>query len=169
VEDCEMQGNDIVGVHVMGAATRVTLRRCIARDGKSVGYHFLDGAGGVMERCEAVGNAFTGVSITTGADPMLRDCIIRDNQLAGVLVVEAGRGRLQGCEIAANGYHGVGILAGGAPEMTGCTISRNGLEAIFIGDAASGGTFRGNDLRGNASVAWYVAEGAQVERVDNRE
>ena len=169
MEDCEMLGNAKVGVGVKGSATRATLRRCIARDGKTSGYLFYDGARGVMERCEAVGNALSGVAIATGAEPSLRECILRDNRLAGVFVYAAGRGRLQGCGITGNGDAGVYVDTGGAPEVTGCTISRNSYVAVQITDATSTGVFRGNDLRGNARGAWYIAKGVTVTRADNTE
>ena len=145
------------------------LRRCIARDGKQGGYYFSDWAGGVMERCEAVGNGYAGVQIMTGADPVLRDCVLRGNVDSGAFVLEAGRGRLEGCVIEANGSVGVEVRDRGAPEVTGCTIKGNAYWAVWIGDASSSGVFRGNDLRGNTRGAWDIAKGAEVTRVDNRE
>ncbi len=169
VEDCEMLGNAYAGVEVSGAATRVTLRRCIARDGKTAGYIFHDGTGGVIETCESIGNGVFGVQIGTGADPVLRDCVLRGNAQSGVFVYEAGRGRLESCVIEANGTAGVSVQESGAPEVTGCTIKGNAYQAVWIQDAASGGVFRGNDLRGNTRGAWNIAKGAKVTREENNE
>ena len=169
VEDCEMLGNAGAGVSVLDAATRATLRRCVARDGKEVGYLFLDRASGVMDRCEAVGNGYMGVAIRTGADPVLRDCILRGNAQAGADFYRDGHGRLDGCVIEANGGAGVEVREGSAPKVMGCTIKGNDYEAVWIMDAASGGVFHGNDLRGNERGAWNIAKGAALTRFDNRD
>jgi hypothetical protein len=169
VEDCEMLDHVLAGGEVSGGETRATLRRCIARDCKGGGYYFHDGAGGIMERCEAVGNAFSGVEIRTVAAPNLRDCIIRNNQRDGIVICDGGSGWLQDCEIAGNGRAGVVIQQGGAPLVSGCTITDNILEAVRIEDSNSGGEFRFNDLHGNGLGAWCIADGAKLERVDNKE
>lgn len=169
VEDCEMLGNTLVGFAVKGAATRVTLRRCVVRDDKQSGYYFSDGAGGLLESCEAVGNAYSGIQINNGADPILRKCTFRDNKSVGVFIDEAGCGRLQECIITGNGGPGVFVQEGGAPKLTGCTINHNAFAAVWIKDAASSGVFRDNDLSANARGAWDIAEGAVVERENNKE
>ena len=169
IDDCVVESLSWACVGISGAGSSPSLRRCIARDGKQDGYIFVDGAGGVMDRCEAVGNGHSGVLIVMEADPMLRDCVLRGNSLGGAKYYTNGRGRLEGCVIEANGGAGVDVGKGGAPEVTGCTIKSNAYQAVWIRDAASGGVFRGNDLRGNQRGAWDIADGAEVTREDNRE
>lgn len=169
VEECRFVGNAFGGVEVKGQATKASLRRCVAESGKQGGYFFHDGAVGVMDGCEAIGNALSGVAIKTGAAPLLRDCTLRDNRKSGLYVREDGRGRVEGGRITGNGAAGVRVLESGAAEVTGCTITGNGYQAVWIDDAASTGTFRDNDLRGNVRGAWDIAEGAKVERSGNKE
>jgi F-box protein 11 len=161
-DECRFSGNTYAGVEVKGETTRATLRRCRAENGKGGGYVFHEGAGGLLDGCEASGNALSGVEIRTAADPLLRDCILRDNKQSGVLVDQAGRGRIDGGQITGNGRAGVAVQDGGNPMVTGCTITGNGYQAIWISDATGTGTFRGNDLRGNEGGAWDIAEGATV-------
>ena len=168
LEDCEVSGNVRAGVGVSGATTMATLRRCTARDGRNSGYFFMDGAGGLMDQCESIGNEGNGVGIVSGANPELRECVIRGNRGAG-FASQGGLGRIQGGRIEGNGHAGVASISGGRPEVAGCTIAGNGYQAIWIADAESGGTFRDNDLRGNARGAWDIAEGAVVEREGNVE
>lgn len=169
VEECRFVGNALAGVEVKGHATRATLLRCVAENGKEGGFLFHDGATGVMDGCEAVGNALSGVEIKTDAAPLLRDCTLRGNKQSGLFVYENGRGRVEGGRIEGNGKAGVTAAKGGAPEVVGCQITGNTYKAVWIEDATSGGVFRDNDLRGNARGAWDIAEGATVERSGNTE
>ena len=169
IEDCELVGNTMSGVEVRGEATFATLRRCSVRNGEQGGYLFHSGATGLLEHCEAINNGFSGVEIRTGADPVLLACTLGGNKHVGVYVNEGGRGRLKDTTIEANTNAGVVVCGESTIVVTGCTINGSDQCAVLILDSASGGVFRGNDLRDHTRGAWAIAEGALVERVDNRE
>ncbi len=169
IEECTMEANQFAGVGVKGEGTRPVLRRCVARDGMQVGFLFQSDAVGVLEDCEATGNAYSGVEISKAAMPKLLDCKLRGNKQAGLFVNAAGKGDISDCEIDDNGGAGVSIVFGGSPSISNCRIRCNILAAVWIQDASGGGTFRENDLRGNASGAWRIAEGAKVTREGNKE
>lgn len=168
-EDCTFTGHAQFGVQVEGRSTHATLRRSVAANNQLWGFLFFDSAGGVLEGCEANGNAYSGVQINGGATLLLRDCTLHDNRQPGIFIYEDGRGRVEGGRIVGNSGAGVVVQKASAFEANDCTISGNAGEAVRINDAASTGTFRNNDLRGNVMGAWHIAEGARIERFGNTE
>jgi len=169
IEDCDVSSKSFASAEVVGPGTEPAFRRCRFRDGAESGLFFVDGARAVVEDCEINRNGISGVQISKGADPILRRCAIRDNKQGGMLVSLKGRGRIEECEIRDNHRAGVEVREGGAPVVRNCRILGNGYQAVWISDSEGGGTYEGNDLRGNAGGAWLVADGAEpaLARRDN--
>lgn len=160
--ECISLGNGYSGFGLKGTGTKGTFQRCAARNNAQSGFFFLEGSKGHLHECMIEGNKYAGIMTASGGDPTATDCKIRGNALSGLVVFDASRATVESSEIFGNLQAGVGVQNGGSASARGCTVTGNGYESIWIKDATSTGTFRGNDLRGNARGAWNIAKGATV-------
>ncbi|CAK0794250.1 unnamed protein product [Prorocentrum cordatum] len=85
LERCVVEG----GVHVCGAATAPTLRRCRVLGSPGDGIHFSDGSQGTVADCVVEGHARHGVLADRGARPELRGNRIGRNRSCGVRFLRA--------------------------------------------------------------------------------
>ena len=110
---------------------------------------------GTLEDNEIFANAFAGVQIREGSNPMLRRNRIHDGSQAGVFVYQSGLGMLEDNEIFANANAGILITEGGNPVLRRNRIAENGGHAVRIYNGGRG-TFENNDLRSNTRGAWGI-------------
>ena len=116
-----------------------------------------------------VTDAQQGISVASGADPVVRNCVFNECRDTGINVQTSGRGRFEDCEVHAAGNVAVLSTKGGAPEVHGCRIS-GGNVGIAVTDAARGRFTRVEigDLTSVALRVWdearAVFEHVRVER-----
>ena len=141
----------VEGVQVTGCngnafeAETAVFRACIAL-GNPLGYGFVtkmnstliecrsisnglggfDCSGGVLERCVAIGNAFSGITVNDGG--IVRDCVAKENNNG---IYATGGSSVIGC--LANGNQFGGIEGRDASLVESCQARGNGLAGVGSG------------------------------------
>ncbi len=189
LEENDIFANAGHGVTI-GGSSSPTLRRNRIHHGRANGVVVNEDSQGILDDNEIFANATFGVWIGGGSAPTVRENHIHDNVNAGICVTD-GQGTLEGNEISSNAHgiyfngrssptvrrnwihenktYGLQVSRGANPVVSHNQITRHSAPAICILDA--GGTFQGNDLRGNAGGAWYLdsATVSKVVRLENIE
>ena len=78
------------------------VRECTFADGKTNGIYVLENGRGTFEGCTVTGNAYPGIVVQQGGDPVVRECTIARNRNHGVAVWATGRGTVTGCTLSGN-------------------------------------------------------------------
>ncbi len=69
---------------------------CQIHDGKqSCGVLVNKNGTGQIENCDIFGNAYSGIQIREGGNPVVRHCQIHDSKQGGVLVYKNGIGQIE--------------------------------------------------------------------------
>jgi len=87
------------------------------------------------------------VEIRTGAEPVLRHNRVHDGKAGGVFIRENGKGTLEDNDIFANARTGSRSKRAPIRPPPQSYIEKQASRSL--GSRGSGGTFEGNDLRGN--------------------
>ncbi|MER8223591.1 right-handed parallel beta-helix repeat-containing protein [Streptomyces sp. NPDC094143] len=105
--------------------------------------------------------AGAGVSIRSGANPLLRRVTITDARGHGVEVTESGRGRLEDSEIHQAGGSAVHISDGGNPYIGDCLLRSSAQSGVTAAQDALG-TVRDCEISSAGASGITVAQGADL-------
>jgi len=159
LEHCDITSDSLSCVEAKGKSSHVILRECKIHDSKDgAGVFIYEQATGQLEDCDIFGNAFAGVEIKTGGNPVIRRCQIHDGKVGGVYVYENGSGTLEDCDIFGNAKAGVGIREGGNPVIRRCQIHDGKQSGVLVCENGSG-TLEDCDIFGNANAGVAISEG----------
>ncbi|MCK5524967.1 MAG: right-handed parallel beta-helix repeat-containing protein [Thiomargarita sp.] len=168
LEYCDITSDSLTCVGIHGSETEGIVSHCQIHDSKEgSGVYVYKNGTGQIENCDIFGNAYAGIEIKEGGNPVIQHCQIHDNQV-GVYVWENGTGRIENCDIFGNALSGIQIREGGNPVIQKCTIKQNSYWAVFVYDGGAG-TIENCDLRDNDKGAWDIESGCQVRRSGNKE
>ncbi|WP_406058053.1 right-handed parallel beta-helix repeat-containing protein [Streptomyces sp. NBC_01077] len=150
------------------ARAELTVRSCTITDVHGEGILFAEQSRGTVDGTHVTG-ARHGISVTSGADPLVRHSRFAACRDTGVYVRETGRGRFQDCDILDAGNVAVYSTKGGTPEVLRGRIA-GGNVGIAVTEGARGrfGHVRIEDLTGVAlrvfDESGAVFEHLRVER-----
>lgn len=161
LEDCKAIRNGGSGIKAQDDGTRLAVKRSEAHANTDHGIVVERGASARIEDSEAFQNKKLGVCISWSIVEITR-AGLRQNTLGGLWINSKSKCKIERCEITGNDQDGILITDVRSLEVVGCKITGNARAAVNIDDKKSKGTFRNNDLRGNARGPWDIAEGATI-------
>jgi len=165
VEQCDIASDSLACVEICNAEG--IIMDCKIHDGKQNGVIVYQNGTGRIENCDIFANAYSGIEIKEGGNPIVRNCKIHDGKGSGVFVNQNGTGRIEDCDIFANAYSGIAIKEGGNPIVRNSLIKQN-REAVRVYKNGAG-SVENCDLRDNKMGAWRIESGCEVRRSGNRE
>ena len=162
-EDCDFASNVDVGVFVSGRETFAILRRCAINTNAQDGVVGMDGAEVFMEDCAIWDNGETGIWMqSSGTSLVALRCNVEENASYGIFVGAGASAKIENCKVAQNKWDGLRIAGHSKADVSRSVITSNAHSGISASDVVSTGTFRNNDLRGNARGPWDIAEGTTI-------
>jgi len=169
LENCDITSDSYSCIEINGSEAEGIVSYCqIHNSKKGAGVYVTENGTGQIENCEIFRNAYAGIEIRKGGNPVVQHCQIHDGKSAGVMVSKNGTGQIENCEIFGNAYSGIEIREGGNPVVQKCTIKQNSYQAVWVYKGGAG-TIENCDLRDNARGAWNIESGCQVRRSGNKE
>jgi hypothetical protein len=158
ITGCELTGT---GKAAITADTRaeLTVTGCTINAVHAEAIMFSDQSRGSVNGTR-VTDAQHGITVMSGADPVVRGCVFTECRDTGINVHTSGRGRFEDCEVFDAGNIAVFSTKGGAPEIHGCRISRGNV-GIAVTDAARG-RFTRVEIGDLTSVALRVCDEAKA-------
>ena len=120
LEDCNITSDSKACVCIHGSEAEGIVRHCQIHDSKEgCGVLVYDNGTGQIENCDIFGNAFSGIQIGTGGNPVVQKCTIKQNAYQAVYVHDGGAGTIENCDLRDN--------AKGAWNIkSGCQVRRSG-------------------------------------------
>ncbi len=159
LEDCEFISEEAAGVVIHGAGVRPHFRRCQVKDCGGDGVLVMDGAEGLLDRCEISGVRGAGVRVSDGARTRFHLCRIHHAKNGGVVIGDRGEGVFEECNIYRNSRTGVRLEAGARSRFQGCQI-HDGEEFGILAVKGGQSTFEACDIFGNKGSNLLVSTGA---------
>ncbi|TKA02061.1 right-handed parallel beta-helix repeat-containing protein [Actinacidiphila oryziradicis] len=158
ITGCELTGT---GKAAITADTRaeLTVTGCTINAVHAEAIMFSDQSRGSVDGTR-VTDAQHGITVVSGADPVVRGCVFTECRDTGINVHTSGRGRFEDCEVFDAGNIAVFSTKSGAPEIHGCRISRGNV-GIAVTDAARG-RFTRVEIGDLTSVALRVCDEAKA-------
>ncbi|WP_210594188.1 right-handed parallel beta-helix repeat-containing protein [Streptomyces sp. GESEQ-35] len=134
LDGCEFDGAEQAAIRVAGSSapllTGTTVRACADKTGAVL---LAEESSAEFDHLEVLDAAGVGVSIRSGANPLLRNAWVIGAAGHGVEVIEDGRGRLHGCTVERCTGAGVHVAGGGAPELVDTTLRSTSQAGVRIG------------------------------------
>lgn len=161
LEDCTIALNGKSGIWAQGQVTELGAIRCSIEKNGEYGVFAGAGASVQLEQCLTSLNKNDGVCVKHSSAKLVV-CMSRHNAHSGIWSVDHSILDVNGCDVTGNGWDGFIINNQSTVNAADNTITGNKHAAVCIMDTSSSGTFRNNDLRGNAHGAWTIAKGATI-------
>ncbi|WP_329450528.1 right-handed parallel beta-helix repeat-containing protein [Streptomyces sp. NBC_01724] len=158
VTGCELTGTGKAAI-MADSQAELTVTGCAINAVHAEGIAFIEQSKGLVEGTR-VTDAQHGITVVSGADPVVRGCAFTECRDTGINVHASGRGRFEDCEVFDAGNIAVFSTKGGAPEVHGCRISRGNV-GIAVTEAGRG-RFTRVEMEDLTSVALRVHEGARA-------
>ncbi|WP_261801613.1 right-handed parallel beta-helix repeat-containing protein [Streptomyces sp. ISID311] len=159
-EDCWLDAAEAPALRVSGSASP-TLVGLTVRDCAETAVLLEEESAAELDRLEVIDAGEAGVSIRTGANPLLRRARIGAPRGHGIEVVKGGRGRLEDCTVDQAGAAGLRIEDDGNVYVSGGTLDSPAQAGVSIG---AGGilTVRDLEIRAAGEAGISVAEGGEL-------
>ncbi|OON81108.1 right-handed parallel beta-helix repeat-containing protein [Streptomyces tsukubensis] len=161
-DGCEFNTAAVAAIRVNGSSapllTDTTVRGCADKAGSVL---LTEESSAEFDRMEVLDAVGVGVSIRTGADPLLRRARIIGAGGHGVEVLEDGRGRLHDCTVDGAGGAGVYVGNGGAPEVADGVLRAAGQAGVWVGPEGRA-TLRDCHIDGGSATGLHVDSGGEM-------
>ncbi|WP_121712988.1 right-handed parallel beta-helix repeat-containing protein [Streptomyces sp. E5N91] len=154
-EDCWADSSEGPAVRVTGSSSPVFVGLTV-RDCATTGLLFEEESAAELDRLEVVDAKGVGVSVRTGANPLVRRARIISPAGHGVEVAKDGRGRLEDCLIERPGGAGVRVVGDGNVYVGGGSVEGPEGAGLSVGAA---GTMTVRDC----TITKAVQQGVLVE------
>lgn len=141
-EDCWLDTAQAPALRVSGPASPVLIGLTI-RDCATTAVLLEEESAAELDRLEVIDALGTGISIRTGANPLVRRARISAPRGHGVETVKDGRGRLEDCTVDRAGRCGIRVEGDGNLYVGGGAVSSPGETGLSI---AAGGIMTARDL-----------------------
>ncbi|MGX1756830.1 right-handed parallel beta-helix repeat-containing protein [Streptomyces lydicus] len=162
LEGCRFDTAAVAAIRVAGSSapllTGTTVRECAD---KTAAVLLAEDSSAEFDRLEVLDASGVGVSVRTGANPLLRKARITGAGGHGVEVLEDGRGRLHGCTVERSEGAGVHIAGGGAPELADTVLRSTGQAGVHIGSEGRG-TVRDCEIDTARAAGLHVDGGGEL-------
>ncbi|QXV62303.1 right-handed parallel beta-helix repeat-containing protein [Amycolatopsis sp. TNS106] len=119
----------------------------------------VDGAPGRIEDTTVEDVAGDGITIGSGADPVVRNCTVTGCGLRGFYVYQYARPVIEGCAISNAGHEGIAVAHHSAPVLKRCTVNEVGGSGIAFGPGC-GGSVTACRVENTAEPGIAIAESA---------
>ncbi|MEU1518977.1 right-handed parallel beta-helix repeat-containing protein [Streptomyces sp. NPDC005811] len=161
-EECEFLSSAATALQVLGGATPVFSRTAIrdCADPKAAVVLAEDSAA-EFDRLEVDHPAGAGVSVRSGANPLLRRAVITSPGSDGVEVCDGGRGRLEGCVVEGAGGAAVRVADGGNTYL-GDAVLRSAADAGVSVCAGGRATVRDSEISASGGCGVLAEEGSDL-------
>ncbi|MFF3249225.1 right-handed parallel beta-helix repeat-containing protein [Streptomyces sp. NPDC002870] len=160
--DCAFATAQAPAIRVSGGATpsfHTTAVRDCAAAGAAV--WLAEDSAAEFDRLDVTDCAGVGISVRSGANPLLRRATVTGAGGHGVEVTEEGRGRLEDCAVHQAAGSGVHIADGGNPYL-GDTLVQGAADAGVSAGEGARGTLRDCEIRASGSSGVAVRKGADL-------
>ncbi|MFD9393340.1 right-handed parallel beta-helix repeat-containing protein [Streptomyces sp. NPDC060000] len=131
-EDCWLDSAQAPALRVTGLASPVLVGLTV-RDCAQTAVLLEEESTAELDRLEVIDALETGISIRTGANPLVRRARINSPRGHGVEVAKDGRGRLEDCAVDQAGRCGIRVEGGGNVYVGGGTIGTTAETGLSIG------------------------------------
>ncbi|MFG3086408.1 right-handed parallel beta-helix repeat-containing protein [Streptomyces antibioticus] len=160
--ECEFLSSAATAVHVLGGATplfeRTAVRDCADPRAAVV---LAEDSAAEFDRLEVDHPAGVGVSVRSGANPLLRRAVITSPGSDGVEVCDGGRGRWEECVVEGAGGAAVRVAEGGTTYL-GDAVLRAAADAGVVVAGGGRATVRDGEIAGSGGCGLLVEEGADL-------
>ncbi|MER5936909.1 right-handed parallel beta-helix repeat-containing protein [Streptomyces sp. NPDC001928] len=162
LDGCEFDDAASAAIRVVGSSapllTGTTVRACAEKAGAVL---LSEQSSAEFDHLEVLDAAGVGISIRTGANPLLRNARVIGAGGHGVEVLEDGRGRLHGGTVERSEGAGVHIAGGGALELADTTLRSTGQAGIRIGSEGRG-SVRDCEIPDSRAAGLHVEKGGEL-------
>ncbi|MFJ8788763.1 right-handed parallel beta-helix repeat-containing protein [Streptomyces sp. NPDC102462] len=166
-EDCAF--TDCAGPAVLATESAAPmLNRTVVRDCSAASAVLLTGESAAeFDRLEVTSAAGVGISVFSGANPLIRRARVVATGGHGVEVVKGGRGRLEDCVIEKAGGAALRVADDGRPHLGNSSLSHAAGPGVLV---AAGGLadLRDTVVDGSTAEGVRVEEGGEASLVRNR-
>ncbi|MFJ5835414.1 right-handed parallel beta-helix repeat-containing protein [Streptomyces shenzhenensis] len=166
-EDCEF--TQCAGPAVLATESAAPmLARTVVRDCSATSAVLLTGESAAeFDRLDVTSATGIGISVHSGANPLIRRARVVSAGGHGVEVLKGGRGRLEDCVIEKAGGAALRVADDGRPHVGNSTLSDAGGPGVLV---AAGGLadIRDTTVDGSAAEGIRVEEDGEVSAVRNR-
>jgi predicted Ser/Thr protein kinase len=128
---CRFNGNGAAGLLAM-EGSRSTLEDCELAGNQLAGLHAFGGATVRFRACRIVANEGIGISAVDAADVVLVECELGRNQGPGMLLDRGAAGRLGQCFVTGGRSLGVQCRQGATLSLEGCLVEGNALGGLLL-------------------------------------
>ena len=156
IVDCDVSSAMGAGIAVRGADADPSVTGTVVHGCEEYGIWVYEQGKGTFERCGIVGNAYAGIAVKDGGDPVVRDCQVRDGKQVGIYVHTQGKGTFERCEVVGNASAGIAVW--GDPVVRDCQVRDGRQEGIWVNPQGKG-TFERCEVVGNALAGIVVRAG----------
>ncbi|MFJ4895950.1 right-handed parallel beta-helix repeat-containing protein [Streptomyces sp. NPDC088788] len=162
LDNCSFDNAAVAAIRVTKSSapllTATVVRKCAD---KSAAISLSEDCAAEFDHLQLLDSAGNGVSIRTGANPLLRRVEITDAGGHGIEVLEDGRGRLQQCRIERTVGAGLHVANGGAPELADTVLRDTGQAGIHLG-LEGRATMRDCAVEGGKAAGLHVDKGGEL-------
>ncbi|MEU6537077.1 right-handed parallel beta-helix repeat-containing protein [Streptomyces sp. NPDC047000] len=159
-EDCRLDAAQAPALRVAGLASPILIGLTV-RDCAHTAVLLEEESVAELDRLEVVDALGTGVSVRSGANPLLRRARIDAPRGHGVEITKDGRGRLEDCVVERAGRCGVRVEDGGNVYIGGGTIGLPAETGLSVGDE-SVLTVRDLEITGAKEHGIAVGQGGET-------
>jgi len=164
LDECEITAGDAAGVSITNGtdlrarATKIT--------GSRYGF-VIEGAGGLLDKCEITDIVDDAIIVRLGADPTIRNSTIARTGFRGIYVYQSGRPTIERCDISQSADAGISIAHNSSPTISGCWIHETQGVGIMFGRGC-GGLVRDCRVENTAAPGICIDDGAnpRIEESD---
>jgi SpoVK/Ycf46/Vps4 family AAA+-type ATPase len=159
-EDCWLDSAETSALRVCGSASPVFIGLTV-RDCAETAVLLEEESAAELDRLEIVDAGGNGVTVRTGANPLIRRARIGSPTGHGVEVVKDGRGRLEDCEISKPGKAGIRVADDGNLYVGGGSVEEPAGTGLSVG-ADGIMTVRDCEIRVAGAVGAQVEDGGEL-------
>lgn len=166
-EDCEFSSCAGPALLAVDSAAPV-LVRTVVRDCSAATAVLLTGESAAeFDRLEVLEAAGVGISIRSGANPLIRRAHVTSSKGHGVEVVQGGRGRLEDCEIDRSGGAALRVGDDGRPHVGNSALTSATGPGVTV-EAGGLADIRDTGIDSCGAEGIRVEDGGEISAVRNR-
>jgi SpoVK/Ycf46/Vps4 family AAA+-type ATPase len=166
-EDCEFASCGGPAILATDNAAPVLVRAVVRDCSGSTGVLLTGESAAEFDRLEVLEAAGTGISVRSGANPLIRRARVASAGSHGVEVVNGGRGRLEDCEIDRAGGAALRIGDDGRPHLGNSALTAAAGPGVLV-ESGGHGDIRDTGIDSCRAEGIRVEEGGELSAVRDR-
>ncbi|MFH8533994.1 right-handed parallel beta-helix repeat-containing protein [Streptomyces tendae] len=162
LEDCSFHSSTEAAIRVVEGSAPLLRNTVVGDCADTAGaVQLTDDSTAEFERLEVLDAVGVGISVRSGADPLLRHTRVVGAGGHGISVSDDGRGRLEHCEVESAGGSALSIDDDGEPAVSDTVLSSAARSGLAVG-AGGRGTLRDCVIRDSADTGVDLSDGAEI-------